>query len=403
MPHVIVFSHLRWEFVFQRPQHLLSRLARHFPVVVVEEPMHTSGPAYLERMTPCPGVEVLRAHTPVDAGGFHDDQLSALQPLIGGYLADHRIDDYIVWFYTPMALPLLGDLAPRAIVYDCMDELSAFKHAPRQMRQRETALLKSADLVVTGGPRLYEAKRDANPNVLCLPSAVDAEHYSARRATADAASMRRADELQGGIASPRLGYFGVIDERLDLDLVARVADADPGWQIVMVGPVVKIDPADLPRRPNIHYLGQQPYTLLPQLVAGWSVCLMPFALNESTEFISPTKTLEYMAAGKPVVSTPIHDVEAMFGDIVAIASNAELFVDACRQALAESPAQRTGREQRMAERVRQHSWDAAAETIRGSRDAVLAAPVPKASIASTSAVERPDDDPTALREVASAG
>jgi len=423
MPHLIVFSHLRWEFVFQRPQHLLSRLARHFPVVVVEEPMHTSGPAYLDRTTPCQGVDVLRAYTPVEGGGFHDDQLSALQPMISDYLAENRIDDYVVWFYTPMALPLLGDLAPRAIVYDCMDELAAFKNAPRQMRQRETALLKSADLVVTGGPRLYEAKRDANANVLCLPSAVDAEHYAARRATADTTTMARADALQRAVATPRLGYFGVIDERLDLDLVARLADSDRGWQIVMVGPVVKIDEAALPRRPNIHYLGQQPYALLPQLVAGWSVCLMPFALNESTEFISPTKTLEYMAAGKPVVSTPIHDVRAMFGDIVAIASSADLFIAACRQALRESPAQKADREQRMAERVRKYSWDAAAETIRRSLDEVLAAPrtsaagfaakaagvsparltSPSVALASLGAGQRPDDDSTAQPKVASAG
>ncbi len=373
MPHLIVFSHLRWAFVFQRPQHLLSRLARHFDVVFVEEPMHARGPAYLERTTPCKGVEVLLAHTPVEAGGFHDDQLSALQPMIRGYLADNHIEDYLVWFYTPMALPLLGDLDPRAIIYDCMDELSAFKHAPRQMRQRETALLKSADLVVTGGPRLYEAKRDTNPNVLCLPSAVDAEHYSPQRATADATSMQRAGELQGAIAAPRLGFFGVIDERLDLDLVARVADADPGWHVVMVGPVVKIDAGALPQRANLHWLGQQPYTLLPQLVAGWDVCLMPFALNESTEFISPTKTLEYMAAAKPVVSTPIHDVKVMFGDIVAITPTADGFIAACRDAIAEPTGQKAAREERMRAGVLQHSWDAAAETIHRSLEAVLAA------------------------------
>ena len=422
MQHLIVFSHLRWEFVFQRPQHLLSRLARDFRVVVIEEPMRTDGPASLERMTPCQGVEVLRPHTPVEAVGFHDDQLSALQPMIGAYLAENGIDDYLVWFYTPMALPLLGDLAPRAIVYDCMDELSAFKNAPRQMRQRETALLKSADLVVTGGPRLYEAKRDANPNVLCVPSAVDAEHYAAPRASADAAAMARAAELQGGIAAPRLGFFGVIDERLDLELVARLADADQGWQIVMVGPVVKIDEGALPRRPNLHYLGQQPYALLPQLVAGWSVCLMPFALNESTEFISPTKTLEYMAAGKPVVSTPIHDVRAMFGDLVAIAPNADLFIAACRQALRESAAQKAEREERMRERVRRHSWDGAAATIRRSLEALLAAPraivatpaptdasvaaargaPPGGTVDADTATTQPADSASALREVASA-
>ena len=372
MPHLIVFSHLRWEFVFQRPQHLLSRLARHFHVVFVEEPMRTSGPAYLERTTPCKGVEVLRAHTPVEHAGFHDDQLSALQPMISGYLAENLIDDYLVWFYTPMALPLLADLTPRAIVYDCMDELSAFKNAPRQMRQRETALLKSADLVVTGGPRLYEAKRDANPNVLCLPSAVDAEHYSARRASADAVAMARADALQGGIAAPRLGFFGVIDERLDLDLVARVADADPGWQIVMVGPVVKIDEAALPRRANIHYLGQQPYALLPQLVAGWRVCLMPFALNESTAFISPTKTLEYMAAEKPIVSTAVHDVVVMYGDVVRIGHDHASFIEGCRWALSESAAKRAERIAEMQATVARYSWNNTAVRVHEAIELQLA-------------------------------
>jgi glycosyltransferase involved in cell wall biosynthesis len=186
--------------------------------------------------------------------------------------------------------------------------------------------------------------------------------------------MQRANELQGAIGAPRLGFFGVIDERLDLDLVARVADADPAWQVVMVGPVVKIDEAALPRRANLHWLGQQPYSLLPQLVSGWDVCLMPFALNESTEFISPTKTLEYLAAGKPVVSTPIHDVRVMFGDIVAIAATADEFIAACRAALAESPAQASERAERGHTIVAEHSWDAAAATILQSLETVLAAP-----------------------------
>jgi len=373
MTHLIVFSHLRWEFVFQRPQHLLSRLARHYRIVFIEEPLHDAGPARLQRSTACAGVEVLRPHTSVEARGFHDDQLPALQPLIASYLAEHGITDYLVWFYTPMALPLLAELAPRAVVYDCMDELAAFKNAPRQMRQRESALLKSADLVITGGPRLYQAKRDSNPNVICLPSAVDAAHYAAERATADAAAMDRAAALQPR-AGPRLGFFGVIDERLDLGLVASLAEAEPAWQIVMVGPVVKIDPAALPLRANLHWLGQQPYALLPQLVAGWQVCLMPFALNESTEFISPTKTLEYMAAGKAVVSTPIHDVQAMFGDLVAIAAAPESFNAACRAAIDEPPAAKSEREAAMQARVARHSWDAAAETVRAALAAAVLAP-----------------------------
>ena len=328
---------------------------------------------------------MLRPHTPVDAAGFHDDQLSALKPLLAGWLAANRIDDYLVWFYTPMALPLLGDLAPHAVVYDCMDELSAFKDAPRQMRQRESALLKGADLVLTGGPSLYEAKRALHPDVLCLPSAVDAQHYAPEAARARSDLMQRADELQGRIPAPRLGFFGVIDERLDADLLARVADAEPSWQIVMVGPVVKIDPARLPQRPNIHWLGQQPYELLPQLVAGWDVCLMPFALNDSTRFISPTKTLEYMAAAKPVVSTGVRDVRAMFSDVVTIAADADAFVDGCRAALAETPQRRDERIAEMASCVWRYSWDETAEAVHRAIEKVLdAAPRRQPAVAGVS-------------------
>ena len=374
MPHLVVFSHLRWSFVFQRPQHLLSRLALRTPVVFIEEPLRCEGPAWIERSSPAPGVQVLRPHTPVDAVGFHDDQLSTLEPLIGEWLGSEGIDDYAVWFYTPMALPMLQELAPRAVVYDCMDELAAFKNAPRQMRQRETALLKSADLVLTGGPSLYEAKRSHNPNVLCLPSAVDAAHYAASRAVADVDAMRRADAVQGAIVGPRLGFFGVIDERLDIALITALADAHAGWQIVMVGPVVKIDPATLPQRSNLHWLGQQPYELLPQLVAGWSVCLMPFAMNDSTRFISPTKTLEYMAAGKPVVSTPVEDVVVMFGDLVGIAADAPEFIAACEQAMGEGEQAQRERQAAMAEGVAHYSWDETAATISAAIAQVLARP-----------------------------
>ena len=193
-----------------------------------------------------------------------------------------------------------------------------------------------------------------------------------------------ASRMVRAVATPRLGFFGVIDERLDIELVAAIADADPTWQVVMVGPVVKIDPARLPQRPNLHWLGQQPYELLPQLVAGWSVCLMPFALNDSTRFISPTKTLEYMAAGKPVVSTRIRDVEVMFGDLVAIADEPESFVAACRETLAESTVAREAHEAQMAVRVADHAWDTTARTIREAIVGVLAevsaARLPKASI-----------------------
>ena len=368
-PHLIVFSHLRWAFVYQRPQHLLSRLARDFDIVFVEEPLNTIENAYLERSTPCPGVEVLRPRTPIEAAGFHEAQLSTIGLLLAEYLAENLIDDYLAWFYTPMAVPLLDDLAPRAVIYDCMDELTAFRGAPPGLWKREMALLRRADVVLTGGPRLYEAKRQVARNVLCLPSAVDARHYAPDRAIRDTEGMMSAARLQGHIPAPRLGFFGVIDERIDLELVVRIADSDATWQVIMVGPVVKIDPASLPQRSNLHWLGMQPYDLLPQLVAGWDICLMPFALNESTAFISPTKTLEYMAAGKPVVSTPIRDVRTLFGEEVTIAEG-DGFIDACRASMAESPSLAAQRLTRVKECVGRHSWDHAAEVVRAALGAV---------------------------------
>ena len=363
MTALLVFSHLRWGFVYQRPQHLLSRLAKTFKVIVIEEPMRSDAPARLEAVAHGPNLELIVPHTPVEAPGFHDDQLSALQPLLDEHLRAQGIDDYIVWFYTPMALPLMANLTPRAIVYDCMDELSAFRHAPRQLRQRETALLKLAHLVLTGGPALYESKRNLHSNVHCLPSSVDSAHFAPEGLDPASQPARSVERLQGHLSRPRLGFYGVIDERFDIALLDALARARPAWQFVIVGPVVKIDPAELPRLPNVHWLGMQPYENLPYLAAGWDVCLMPFAMNESTRFISPTKTLEYMASGKPVVSTPVRDVVGLYGDVVRLASGAEGFLAACEQALTDRPAERAERARRMASVVRRSSWDAAAARV----------------------------------------
>jgi glycosyltransferase involved in cell wall biosynthesis len=262
-----------------------------------------------------------------------------------------------------MALPLLDALAPRAVIYDCMDELSAFSGAPPQMRQREAALLERADLVLTGGPSLYEAKRHLHANVHCVPSSVDAAHYAPGGAAANGPEAPEARRLLDPIPAPRLGYFGVIDERLDLGLVAALADAHADRHVVMAGPVVKIDPATLPRRPNVHWLGQQPYARLPAHTAGWDVCLLPFALNEHTRFISPTKTLEYLAARKPVVGTPIKDVIDLYGTAVEVADSHAAFIDACTRVLGDDPAQRAERLARGDALVARISWDATAARV----------------------------------------
>jgi UDP-galactopyranose mutase len=355
MPTIIVFSHLRWDFVFQRPQHLLSRLAAHYQIIFFEEPVFDEKETFLQFSTPLPNVMVCQPHTQGQMPGFHDDQLPHLRKMVRQLGMDH--DNPIVWFYTPMALPLVQELRPRLVVYDCMDELASFKNAPKQLLQRENALLKMADIVFTGGPSLYRAKRDRHPNVHCFPSSVDAKHF---RQALDRSNSHPAHK---DIPGPRLGFYGVIDERLDAELVGKVADAHPQWQIVLVGPVVKIDPASLPQRQNIHYLGQQSYQALPQFLAGWDVCLLPFALNESTKFISPTKTLEYMAAELPIVSTPIADVADLYRGTVAIADNAQEFIAACEAALLESEESKQRKIQSMRDILANTSWDATAKKM----------------------------------------
>lgn len=349
MTPLIVFSHLRWDFVYQRPQQLMSRLAAGRAVLFVEEPVPGADRPRLERYSPCAGVEVLRMHVPGRAAGFADEHIDGMRAMLAQHLSDRGIDEYLLWFYTPMALPLARGLAPRGSVYDCMDELAAFDFAPPALIAREEALFGMVDMVFTGGRSLYESKRGRHPQVHCFPSSVDHAHFG-RRGVADHSE-------QAALAGPRLGYYGVIDERLDLALVAALADAHPDWQIVMVGPVAKLDPARLPRRANLHWMGQRRYDELPAFLAGWDACLMPFALNASTRFISPTKTLEYLAAGKPVVSTPVRDVAQQYAAVVPIAASAEEFVAACETVLARTPQEQAAFRAAAAAVVAATSWD----------------------------------------------
>ena len=355
MPTLIVFCHLRWDFVFQRPQHLMTRLAEHYRILFVEEPVYDEGEAHLKKTAVAPNITVCQPHTGIQAPGFHDDQIPTLQTLLADLVPEGERP--VVWFYTPMALPLLQGFDPALVVYDCMDELAAFKNAPKQLLQRENALLNIADLCFTGGPSLYQSKRERHANAHCFSSSVDAKHFQ------KALDRDYSHPEQAHVPHPRLGFYGVIDERFDTDLVRQVAEARPDWQIVLVGPVVKIDPANLPRANNIHYMGQRTYEQLPQFLAGWDVCLLPFALNESTKFISPTKVLEYMAAELPSVSTPITDVKVPYGDVVAIADTPEKFIAACERMLAMNDEQQAALKERMRAIVANTSWDKTAASM----------------------------------------
>ena len=356
MTALIVFSHLRWGFAYQRPQHLMTALAERLPVLFVEEPVYTPGPPRLECRALGPRLQVLVPHSPLRALGFHDEQLPVLRRLLDAHLRLMDLTDFVVWFCTPMALPVTAQWRPRVVVYDCMDELSGLQSAPPLLQQREAALLKAADIVLTSGPSLYEAKRAFHANVHYLPSTVDAEHFAPDDRPTHDAEAATAARLMKAIARPRLGYFGLIDERIDFELIDAVAAVRPEWQLVMVGPVVRVDRRSVPRRPNIHWLGQQPYQRLPQLLALWDVALMPFALNDATRFVHPSKALEYMAGEKPVVSTPLPDVVSLYGDLVRIARRPREFVDACAAALVETPWQRSERLVRTASTVYRTSW-----------------------------------------------
>ena len=326
---LICLSHLRWDFVFQRPQHLMSRFARHRRVFFVEEPHFGVDAAAVLRTRTCEqtGVIVATPHLPERSRA---EANSALAILLRTLIRQERIKNYIAWYYTPMALAFSSDnFAPMLTIYDCMDELSLFRGAPPELLAHEERLLRRADLVFTGGASLFEAKRSRHPRVYAFPSGVDIHHFKQARA------CDTEPEEQAHISHPRLGYAGVIDERIDMNLIRQVAEARPEWQFVMIGPVVKIDPASLPRAANIHWLGMKDYSALPRFFSGWDLAMMPFAMNDSTRYISPTKTPEYLAAGLPVVSTPIRDVVRPYGELglARIAGNPIEFEEAANQAL----------------------------------------------------------------------
>jgi UDP-galactopyranose mutase len=363
---------LRWDSVFQRPHHLLSRLARTHPVYLVEEPVagDAETPSLVVKQV-APNITVCQPRVKTRWGYFASDAAPQYERLVRRLMAQEGLSSYVFWYYTPLALHFTRSFAPCAVVYDCMDELANFRHAPRELRAMEAELMRRADLVFTGGPSLYEARRDRHPSVHLFPSSVDTAHFACAATGAVAPHPRTAE-----LPAPRLGFYGVIDERLDLALLDGLAAARPEWQIVMVGPVAKIDQADLPRHPNLHYFGRADYKELPAHLAGWGVAVMPFALNEATRFISPTKTLEYMAAARPIVSTPIRDVAQSYGQIIAIADDVPSFVAACEQALTEDEIRRRRRLVAYSRVLQRTSWDQTVASMQSLLRQCLRAPAP---------------------------
>lgn len=362
---LVVHSHLRWDGVFQRPHHVISRLSRKHRVLFIEEPIFLdelsggpAGPPRLETrlvgagLVPTPNVTVAQPFLPPQA-----EFLPAVSPenqglnraLLETFLARGGYRNVVRWHYAPMAIYLAGVCSERAVVYDCMDELSAFKGAPPDLIDRERELMRQADVVFTGGRSMYENKRAFHDNIYRFDSGVDVEHF--RRATVPETLVPDdADELP----HPIIGYYGVIDERMDLEAIRLMAEREPSWQLLLIGPVTKIDAALLPQRRNIHYTGQRRYEDLPGYLKAFDVCLIPFADNEATRYLSPTKTLEYFAGLRPVVSSPVADVVEHYGDIVRIARSPQEFEAQVRAALTEDNRNRL---RQGLERAKEHTWD----------------------------------------------
>ena len=376
LPDLVCFAHLHWDFVWQRPQHLLSRFAQYGRVFYVEDAFYHNDDKvepHVEIKLRDNGVKVVVVHLPQRLRADEAAADQAQFEVLSHYFAEQGVTNYLFWYYTPMALGKSRQFTPKLTVYDCMDELAAFKFAPPELKKREQELFQKADLVFTGGHTLYESKREQHPDAHPFPSSIDKDHFGQARGP----MVEPAD--QAGIAHPRIGFFGVVDERLDIELLRQLSQSHPEWQFVIIGPVVKIDPATLPRTANVHYLGGKDYKELPAYLKGWDVATLLFADNESTKFISPTKTPEYLAAGNPVVSTPIRDVVRPYGDLnlVQIADNAADFGRAITKAL----TQRTDADwrQRTDDYLATISWDQTWQQMVALMQARLAAKAPDAA------------------------
>ncbi len=346
---LICFSHLRWDFVYQRPQHLMSRFAIENRVFLIEEPLFDADRHSYLHLDRKLKLTVVVPHLP--SGLSEPDADFEQVRLLKNLFEEENIRNYFFWYYTPMALTVGNQFSPTMIIYDCMDELSLFKNAPIELQERERELFQIADLVFTGGHNLYQAKKENHNNIHPIPSSIDKAHFAQSR------SSISEPEDQAHIPHPRFGFYGVVDERFDIDLIREVAERKPEWHFVIIGPIVKIDPETLPKLNNIHYTGGRSYDKLPYYLAGWDVAIIPFLRNDSTKYISPTKTPEYLAGGKPVISTSIIDVVTPYGsnNLVHIADTADEFIKAANFEL--SPQDRDKWLQNVDTFLAQNSWD----------------------------------------------
>ena len=392
---IVAFCHLSWDWVWQRPQQFLSRLAQRHPLLFVETHCMDipAGETVIRTPEGHPNVTILRVHLPSSRwhdGAFIDyERRRLVLEVLAGELYG-KFEKPVLWFNDPMAVTAYaGWLGERAIVYDCMDELSQFKNPPAGLLDRERALLTFADVVFCGGRKMRDKRLPLNPNCHFYGTGVDCAHFGSARSAALPVATCLTEKIGAKPGTPVLGYFGVIDERIDYELIARLAEARSDWHIAMVGPTCKVDPADLPQRKNLHWLGAQPYSELPAIKKGFSVCLMPFALNAATEYINPTKALEYMAAGRPVVSTALDEVKTNFDGIARVARTHDEFVALCAQEVSSPSSRRIARGLALSS---VNTWEAIAAKMEGHILDILALKSARAAAAAAAAKIKASDE-----------
>ena len=359
--------------MWQRPQQFLSRLSARHRVLFVEGPVPSdkvkNATVNLREVSDYPNIVVVQMQMPAtrwqDGAWVDKERRRLVQSVLAGPLGSN-FEDPVQWFYDPMAVTAFaGHLDERALVYDCMDQLSQFKGAPPELVRRERELLAVADVVFAGGPKMWVDKREHNANCFSYGCGVDVNHFGrARQETTEIPADVR------NFSGPVLGYFGVVDERIDYDLLAGLADHDPEWNVVIVGPTTKVDPAMFPKRPNLHWLGGRDYSQLPAYAKRFDVCLMPFAINEATEFINPTKALEYMATATPIVSTAIEDVVLQFSEVVRVAATHKNFIADCAR---EASRPTKARIQRGLAMARRNTWDSIVTQLEQHVEEVIGA------------------------------
>jgi glycosyltransferase involved in cell wall biosynthesis len=343
---MIVFCHLRWQFVYQRPHHIISRMAKTMKTLFIEEPLYDSENKNLGNLIIIDSMHhVLQPNV---------KDIESIGGIIPAYVKNKNIS--VGWFYSPSFSPLLEQINFETVVYDCMDELSLFKGAPDHLVHQEKYLIAHADIIFAGGKSLYETKKQLHNNVHCIPSSVDEAHF------AKALNGIAIPDDIASIQSPIVGYYGVIDERIDLELLHKTALKLPNMSFVIIGPLAKIEEADLPKEPNIHYLGMKSYDELPNYLKAFDVAIMPFALNDATKYISPAKTLEYMAAGKPIISTKITDVVRDYSICVSLIETADEFCEAITHLFDKTD--RMSLEMEYCKILEKTSWNASADKMK---------------------------------------